>query len=135
MALRKPKQSETSNSVLSSPAQLSFGTIPVTVDPSAVQMLGGLPLTALSNALAAVRSWTQSGGVKRINAYRFQDPESGSAEEVVLEISVEGDTAHALARWRALSAAVDQAKAAMTEEERRILDRRLALHLAWGEDA
>lgn len=135
MALRGREKAKRSASAVRSPVRLSFGSVPVTVDPAAAQLLGALPQPALSSVLAAVRSWTESGGVKRIRTFTFQDPENTDAEEAVLEIGVEGDTPGALARWRTLAAAVDQAKAGMSDEERRILDKRLGLQLAWGEDA
>jgi len=118
---------------LASPITLSFGSLPVEVEPEASSRLAMLPWSALARVLSAIRSWASRGGVKRIRVCTFHEPEdSAEAWEVVLEISVDGDISDALRRWKTLATAVDEAKAKLPEDARRLLNKHLSTQLIWG---
>ena len=113
------------------PVELDFGSTPVAAEAAARSVLAGLPAEALSSVLSAIRSWAPSGGVTSVSVYCFQDPEGSDAGEVVLRLRVDADAPEALRRWKALARIVDQVKSHLEERERCLLDRHLAIHLAW----
>lgn len=116
---------------IASPVTLSFGNIPLLVEPSAERLLSRLPGASLQQVLAAVRQWVKSAPIKAIRVCSISEPDARGWEEVFLEISVRAETDAALRLWDELASSVHQVKEGLPDQHHRLLDRHFGIHIVW----
>ena len=114
-----------------SPVRFHLGDVPVVVEPAADELLSRLPGAALSKILSALTAWSATAPVKKLHVYTLREPEDDKWDEAVLDFTVNADDDTAFAIWDSLAAAVDGAKAALPEQQRLMLSRKLGIHLSW----
>jgi len=108
-----------------------FGPIPTIAEPKAEVLLSRIPWRILQPFLEAIRLWIDGAPVSAVRLFPFSDPDVDGWEEVVLELTVDADTPTALTLWRQLAERIDVVTAGYSADERRKLNRSVAVHLDW----
>lgn len=119
-----------SPSVAPSPVRFHLGA-PVVVEPAADLLLSKLPWPVLSKVLSALEAWSATAPVKKLHVYTLREPDDDTWDEAVLDFTINADDDTAFTIWDGLADALDAAKANLTEPQRRLVNRRLGVHLSW----
>jgi len=113
---------------------LTFGSVPVVLEPEAAVLLSRMPWEAVGPVLSAVSAWAGLAPVRAARVSVVSEPEDSDWQEVVFALLVDADTPTALRLWDELAAAVDDAKSVLRHDHRRLLSRQLGIHVVWGDD-
>jgi len=111
---------------------LHFGSIPVSVEPEAAEILSRLPPSALSRVLATIEEWAERAPVTAARAEAVYEPEDRDWVEAVITLRVDAaDTPTAMEMWEDLEGALHEARASLPEADRSLVTRNVGVHLDW----